>query len=160
MCTAVCMLLVAFILQAKCMDMDLDDSAEELSLMTTIYAGICVMMPTKQHSNTTTMPPPTLSSTIFAGNSIIPPSQQHCDNPSAMPETLSSSISAENSTIRPSQQYPDIQKIHNLKHLKYNEYYVVGYFEKLCTIGRTSAGISNVPFCEICQMFPKAKEFW
>ena len=94
--TALCMLLVAFIhvLQAKCMDMDLDDNAEESSLTTTIYAGICVMTPTKQHSSTTTMPP-TLSSTISAGNSIILPSQQHCNNPSAMPETLSSSISAE-----------------------------------------------------------------
>ena len=127
--TALCMLLVAFILQAKCMD--LDDNAEESSFTTTIYAGNCVMMPTQQHSSTTTMPP-TLSSTISAGNSIIPPSQQHCNNPSAMPETLSSSISAENSTIRSSQQYSDIQKIHNLKHLKYidnNEYYVVGYVE-------------------------------
>ena len=25
---------------------------------------------------------------------------------------------------------------------------------------KTSAGISNVPFCEICQMLLKAKEFW
>ena len=161
MCTALCMLLVAFILQAKCMDMDLDDNAEESSLTTIIYAGNCVMTPTQQHSSTTTMPP-TLSSTISAGNSIILPSQQHCNNPSAMPETLSSSISAENSTIRPSQQYINIQKLHNLKHLKYidnDEYYVIGYVEK-CTIGRTSARISNVPFCEICQMFSKAKEFW
>ena len=129
MCTALCMLLVAFILQAKCMDMGLDDNAEESRLTTTIYAGNCVMMPAQQHSSTTTTPP-TLSSTISAGNSIILPSQQHCDNPSAMPETLSSSMSAENSTIRPSQQYFDIQKIHNLKHLKYidnNEYYVIGY---------------------------------
>ena len=129
--TALCMLLVAFILQANCMDMDLDDNAEESSLMTTLYAGNCVMTPTQQHSSTTTMPP-TLSSTISAGNSIIPPSQQHCDNPSAMPETLSSSISAENSTIRPSQQYSNIQNIRNLKHLKYidnDEYYVIGYIK-------------------------------
>ena len=127
--TALCILLVAFILQAKCMDMD--DNAEESSLMTTIYAGNFVMMPTQQHFSTTTTPP-TLSSTIYAGNSIIPPSQQHCNNSSAMQETLSSSISAENSTIRPSQQYSDIQKIHNLKHLKYidnDEYYVVDYIE-------------------------------
>ena len=126
--TALCMLLVAFILQAKCMDMD--DNAEESSLMTTINAGNCVMTPT-QHSSTTTTPP-TLSSTISAGNSFILPSQQHCDNPSAMPEILSSSISAENSTIRPSQQYSDIQKLCNLKHLKYidnDEYYVIDYFE-------------------------------
>ena len=129
--TALCMLLVAFILQAKCMDMDLDDNAEESSLMTTIYAGNCVMTPTQQHSSTTTTPP-TLSSTISAGNSIIPLSQQHCDNPSVIPETLSSSISAENPTIRPSQQYSDIQNIRNLKHLKYidnDEYYVIGYIE-------------------------------
>ena len=129
MCTALCMLLVAFILQAKCMDMDLDDNAEESSLLTTFYAGNCIMVPAQQHSSTTTTPP-TLSSTIFAGNSIIPPSHKHCDNPSATPETLSSSISAENSTIRPSQQYSDIQKIFNIKHLKYidnDEYYVVGY---------------------------------
>ena len=132
--TALCMLLVAFILQAKCMDMDLDDNAEESSLLTTIYAGSCVMMPTQQHSSTTTMPP-TLPSTISAGNSIIPPSQQHCDNPSATPETLSSYISAENSTIRPSQQYSHVQKIRNLKHLKYidnDQYYVIGYV-KNCT---------------------------
>ena len=45
--TALCMLLVAFILQAKCMDVDLDDNAEESSLTTTIYAGNCAMTPTQ-----------------------------------------------------------------------------------------------------------------
>ena len=161
MCTALCMLLVAFILQAKCMDMDLDDNAEESSLTTTIYAGNCVMMPTQQHSSTTTTPP-TLSGTISAGNSIILPSQQHCDNPSAMPETLSSSISAENSTTRPSQQYSDIQKICNLKHLKYidnNEYYVIRYIKNCAQLEELLQEYQMSLSVKVVKRFRRPKNF-